>query len=109
MTVARGASFSIDVTTFNSGSGAAGASLTGFRLSPDTNLTNSDSGLGGGHSVGALAASGSASATVNVVIPAATVPGVYTFGACADFAKVITESSETNQCLAAPGTIQITP
>lgn len=114
----------ISDTVTNSGSAAAGASLTRWYLSPDA-LRNSNDAyirncINGGpvpqRSVGALAVgandSGSAS-TMPLCVRDATglhppTAGVYYVIACADAAETVAESNEKNQCAVSSNTFEVT-
>ena len=104
-----GSSFSVTDTTKNNGSGPAGASITRYRLSLDSNITNTDPLLTGDRSVPDLLAGESSTGTVTVTIPGALAPGTYFLGACADDLRAVTESNETNNCRRSATTITVSP
>jgi subtilase family serine protease len=107
-TAVVGGSFSVTDTTANTGTAAAGASTTRYYLSTDAVITSSDKLLTGTRSVPSLAAGASSGGTVTVKIPAGTAAGTYYLGACADDTKVVTETSETNNCKASATTVAMT-
>jgi subtilase family serine protease len=91
-----GGSFVVNDTTTNQGGGDAGASVTQFYLSTNALLDASDTLLNGNHAVGALAASGSSSASTTIVIPGNTPAGSYYLFAKADGGNAVNETQETN-------------
>ena len=81
----------------------SGASITRYYLSLNGSKDAGDVLLTGTHAVPALAAGASHSGTVTVTIPATTPLNNYVVLACADDTLVVTETVETNNCLAASG------
>jgi subtilase family serine protease len=106
-TVAMGGSFLTGDSIYNSGTAAAGASTTRYRLSTDATITGGDILLTGTRSVPSLAAGISHSGSVTVTVPTSVPVGTYFLGACADDLGAIIESNETNNCLASKTTIQV--
>jgi subtilase family serine protease len=93
--VPAGTTVSLTDTVSNQGSGAAGASTTGFFLSKNVVFDATDVPLAPGRAVPALATSASTGTTL-VTIPPGTVPGIYFVLAKADVNSVVGESLETN-------------
>jgi subtilase family serine protease len=104
---AAGSAFSVTDTTQNQGTGSANSSTTRYYLSLDGSKDATDRLLTGSRGVGILAAGAASSGSLNVGIPAGTPSGLYFLLACADDASFINESSETNNCLASTGQVQI--
>ena len=88
-----GARFTLSATVRNDGNGPAAATTLRYYRSTDATITKSDSQAGTA-AVGGLAASGSASESVDLTAPAT--PGTYYFGACVDI--VTDETDTTNNC-----------
>jgi len=107
-TAPQGGSFSVTEITRNQGTGTAGASTTRYRISTDSIITSADPLLTGSRSVPSLAAGANSSGTISATIPTTTPPGTYFLGACADSLGAVTESSETNNCLASTTTLTVT-
>ena len=91
----------------NQGGQAAGSFLVGLYLSTDSTITTSDIYTGWGCRLSTLAAGESSSCGGPITIPASIAAGTYYFGAYADSESEITESSETNNGLAASNRITI--
>ena len=106
--VAAGGGFSVTDTLTNQGNGAAGGSAARFYLSLDADRDGGDLLLTGTRGVGNLAAGASSTGTVGVTVPSAAAPGTYHLLACADDLGAVAESDETNNWLAAAGTVQVT-
>ena len=108
--VGAGNTFTIDSTEVNAGSTnmTASSNTIKFYLSGDNIITTSDRQLTGSEPVSALAA-GTPSGLLStvVIVPAATAPGTYYVGACADATNVQIETDETNNCTATAGTITV--
>jgi subtilase family serine protease len=102
-----GSSFTVTDTTANRGALASTGSVTRFYLSLDRVRNTGDLLLTGTRSVGALAPSAASTGTTTVTIPATTPAGTYALLACADDTSVNVESSETNNCTAAAGSVSI--
>ena len=92
---AAGARFTLSTTVRNDGAGAAAATTLRYYRSTDATITTSDTAVGTA-AVSALAASGSASASVDLTAPSSS--GTYYYGACVD--AVTDESDTTNNCSA---------
>jgi subtilase family serine protease len=90
-----GSAIAITDTTKDQGAGPAGASATGFYLSTNTLLDQSDLFLGQ-RPAPQLAAGASDSAPTTLTIPAGTATGTYFVVAVADFDKAIAETQEAN-------------
>ena len=88
-----GAAFTLSATVGNGGNGAAGATTVRYFRSEDAMITTSDTRVGSDE-VAELAASGSASKSVELTAPAA--PGTYHYGACVD--AVPGETDTTDNC-----------
>ena len=91
-----GASFTLNATVRNSGSGAATTTTIRYYQSTDATITTSDTSVGT-DSVGGLAASGSSAQDISLTTP--DTAGTYYYGACVD--AVTDESNTTNNCSAA--------
>ena len=87
-----GASFTLSATVSNTGDGESPATPLQYYRSTDATITTSDTSVGTG-AVAALAASGNASASVELTAPSS---GTYYYGACVD--AVTGESDTTNNC-----------
>ncbi|PYM14561.1 MAG: hypothetical protein DMD81_17580 [Candidatus Rokuibacteriota bacterium] len=107
MLVAPGASFSVSDTVKNNGLGTAGGSTTRYYLSADQQKSAGDVLLGGTRSVPSLGAGQTSSGSATVTIPAAVPSGTYYLLGCADDLNAVTETNETNNCLASATTVQV--
>ena len=96
--VDRGGTLTIAETTANRGRAAARASQTAYLLSADIRL-GTDARLAT-RRVPALRAGRSSSGRRSVALPAAVPAGTYHVLACADSARKVRESRETNNCRA---------
>jgi subtilase family serine protease len=105
--VVIGGSFSVTDTVANAGSGPAGTSTTRYYLSLDGVKTNSDIRLSGSRAVGNLAGGGTSSGTASAGVPKMA-QGQYFLFACGDDLRTVTESNETNNCLASVTKVQVT-
>ncbi len=92
---AAGARFTLSTTVRNDGDGASPATTLRYYRSTDSTITTSDTAVGT-DAVAALAASGSAGASVELTAPSNS--GTYYYGACVDV--VMEESDTTNNCSA---------
>ena len=99
---AAGSTITVSDTTKNQGAGGASASATRFYLSANSAVDASDVTLGS-RSVAALAAAGSDSGTVSLVVPASTPAGAYYVLAQADAGSAVSETGETNNTKAVAG------
>ena len=90
-----GSRFTLSATVRNGGDGAAEATTLRYYRSTDTTITTSDTEVGT-DAIAELAASGSASESVELRAP--STPGTYYYGACVD--TVTDESDSTNNCSA---------
>ena len=97
--VRRKGTFSVTDTVRNQGTGAAVASTTRYYLSADQVRSTGDF-LIGSRSVPSLSAGAQSTRTVTVKVPNSTPLGSYFVLACADDANAVTESSESNNCVA---------
>jgi subtilase family serine protease len=97
---APGQTFAVTDALQNRGQAASGTSTTRYYLSLDTVKSTSDILLGGTHAVHGMDPGASHTATANVTIPTTTPPGSYFVLACADDKAVVSETNETNNCLA---------
>ena len=87
----------------------AAPSKTRYYLSLDGVKSADDRVLATARSVPALAADTSHSGTVTVTIPTATPLNAYFLLACADGLNAVTETSESNNCVASGTTVVVTP
>jgi subtilase family serine protease len=108
-TAALRSGFSVNDTVANQGLLGAGASTTRYYLSVDTTRDNGDKRLTGTRAVPALGPNGSSTGATTVTIPANTVLGTYYLLACADDMTDVSETDETNNCIASTTTVTITP
>ena len=90
-----GAQFTLSATVRNDGEGRLPAMTLRFYQSTDARITTSDTEVGTA-AVAELAASGSASDSVELAAP--STPGTYYYGACVD--TVADETDTTNNCSA---------
>ena len=99
-----GAQFTLSVTVRNDGKGTTAAMTLRYYRSTDATITTADREVGTG-ALAELAASGSASESVELTAPAT--PGMYYYGACVD--AVEDETDPTNNCSASVQvTVQVT-
>ena len=99
----------ISDTAANQGTANAIASVTQYYFSA-TNMKDAGAQLlNGQRLVPALSAGASSQGTATVVVPQNMPAGIYYVLACADNTNVVQESSETNNCAAAPARIQFLP
>jgi len=106
-TVVRGTSFSVTDTVLNQGGLASGASTTRHYLSANSVKDGNDR-LVGSRSIPALAVAATSTGTVSVTVPSNMALGPYYLIACADNTTTVTESNETNNCLASDTTVRVT-
>jgi M6 family metalloprotease-like protein len=102
-----GWAFALTDTVTNQGSSGAGASTTRYYFSLDTTKGSGDILLEGARAVGALSAGASSPGSTNYTIPASTPAGSYYLLACADDLGAVSESNETNNCIASAGMVQV--
>ena len=88
-----GASFRLDATVRNQGSGRSDSTTLRYYRSTDSTITTGDSAVGT-DSVFGLAASGSGAEWISLTAP--STPGTYYYGACVD--AVSDEFDTTNNC-----------
>ena len=88
-----GAQFTLSITVRNDGEGTLPAVTLRYYRSTDATITTADTEVGTG-AVAELAASGSASDSVELTGP--STPGTYYYGACVD--TVTDETDTTNNC-----------
>jgi subtilase family serine protease len=104
-TAAVGGMITVTDTALNQGTGPTRASSTRYYLS--TNGVALTQLLTGSRAVPVLAAGASSAGTVTVTIPTTAAAGTFFLLACADDMKVVFESSETNNCMAAAGSVVV--
>lgn len=97
--VNAGGTFTTTATVRNRGGGVADPSTLRFLLSSDATIDPTDTPLAD-LPLSTLETNQTQTLTPSLTLPATLPPGNYTLGACADVAGVITESSETNNCMA---------
>lgn len=105
-TAGIGTAIAVSDTVKNQSVFPAGASRVQYYLSLDQVKDTSDKLLTGGRSVGALAAGLTSAGGVSVTVPTNTTAGTYYLIGCADDARVVIESNETNNCRAS-GQIEV--
>ena len=88
-----GASFTLNATVRNQGTGQSAATTLNYYRSTDATITTQDTQVGT-DAVGALSASGSSAESINLTAPSAA--GTYYYGACVD--AVSGESDTGNNC-----------
>ncbi len=88
-----GASFTLSVTVYNSGTGPSAATTLRFYRSTDATISDSDTEVGS-QDVGGLAASGRSDHSTDLTAPSSV--GTYYYGACVD--AVPGESHPGNDC-----------
>jgi subtilase family serine protease len=103
-----GGSFRVTDITRNVGAANAGASTTRFYLSLDAIRDAGDILLSGARWIPPLAPGAFSTDTVTVFIPSGTPAGTYYVLACADDLGVVAETNESNNCVAATRTTQLT-
>jgi hypothetical protein len=108
-TKVRGTSFSVTDTVQNAGTVASPASKTRYYLSLDAQRNAGDVLLAGTRSVPALATGATHTGSKSVRIPTSVAPGSYYLLACADDTKLVSESSESNNCTASGTRVSVTP
>jgi hypothetical protein len=104
-----GGTFRVTDTVRNAGNGTAAASTTRYFLSTDSTRSSGDRPLGGGRAVPAVAASATSAGGATVTIPTGTPRGRYYLLACADDAKVVSETKESDNCRASTTRIAVGP
>jgi choice-of-anchor B domain-containing protein len=105
LTAARGASVSVNDTINNGGGARADGTLVRLFLSQNANIDATDVALAA-HSVPPLDAGEVHSASMSIVIPTTTLPGVYYLIAHVDRDDVVDEIVETNNVRTRKVTIQ---
>ena len=93
---AAGASFTLNATVRNQGSGRSDSTTLHYYQSTDSTITAGDTEVGTDSVLG-LAASGSGAESISPTAP--STPGTYYYGACVD--AVSDESDTTNNCSSA--------
>jgi subtilase family serine protease len=106
-TVVRGTGFAVTDTVLNQAAVPSGASTTRYYLSANTVKDGNDRQIGS-RSVPALDVQGTSTGTVTVTVPSNMQVGTYYLLACADGGSNVTETDETNNCLASNTTVQVT-
>lgn len=106
--IKRGNSFSVTDTVLNQGGTSSGKSTTRYYLSLDTIRNTGDKLLTNSRSVPVLTPYATSTGTISVKVPSNTTTGIYYLLSCADDAKKVAESSETNNCIASGTTVQVT-
>ena len=104
---APGTTFSVTDTVQNTSTVRSDASTTRYYLSLDEVKSADDILLTGTHPAHGLDGGASHTATATVTIPATTPPNSYFLLACADDQSRVAESNESNNCLAAAGTVTV--
>ena len=101
-----GKSLKVSTKIKNTGSGSASATKTAFYLSKDARQNAGDVLLGKART--ASIAKGTAKAvSLSNAIPRSTKAGSYRVLACADTAKQVRESNESNNCKASTGSVDV--
>jgi subtilase family serine protease len=94
-------------TASNTGTASARATTTRFYLSVDSQRSADDRLMTGTRTVPSLVPGASSTATLTVSVPATMRAGAYFVIACADDTGLVIEASETNNCAASPGPVQV--
>ena len=102
-----GATFTLTDTARNVGTLDAAASTTRYYLSLDAVKNSADLRLSGTRTVPILASLMASTGSAAVTVPSAAAPGTYRVLVCADDTAVVSEVSNANNCVAAPGTTRI--
>ncbi|MBI3812046.1 MAG: fibronectin type III domain-containing protein [Nitrospirae bacterium] len=103
----RPATLSITFTVKNQGPSAASSFRVGLYLSTDNVITTADKLIGSSNTYNSLAAGASLTATVSITVGTSIAAGTYYVGAYADYLNTTPESNETNNGLAASGTLAV--
>jgi M6 family metalloprotease-like protein len=106
-TASPGDTFQVTDTVMNEGGAMAGPSTTRYYLSLNTTRGSGAVLLAGTRSSGALLPQGGLQGSVDVTIPGSTAAGTYYLLACADDLSVVSESDETNNCIASGGMVKV--
>lgn len=106
--LAPGEELTIDDQVRNDGDLAAPAFLVTYLLSQDENDSSDDLVLGT-RVVQPLEAGGSSTGTVALAVPLGTIPGTWQVLAVADRDDLVSESDESQNALAAPEPVEVTP
>lgn len=91
----------------NQGVGDAAASLTRYYLSSTASTVPRGTLLSGTRALPALAVGTSSSGTATVTVSAYFIPGNYYLLACADDARLIIESNESNNCVSSTSPLRV--
>jgi hypothetical protein len=102
-----GSGFMVTDTTANYGSISSAGSTNRYYVSLDTVLSGGDKRLSGSRVVPGLAPGAESTGSKMVAIPTSTKIGTYFLLACADDAKKVTESNETNNCRASSTRVEV--
>ncbi|MBI3994818.1 MAG: S8 family serine peptidase [Nitrospirae bacterium] len=102
-----GRSFSVTDTAQNQGTAASESSTIRYYLSLDTIKGETDKLLTGSRAIPGLAVGATSTGTATVTVPSTTALGTYYLLACTDDTLVVSESSETNNCIASATTVRI--
>jgi YD repeat-containing protein len=105
--VGVGTSFLLPNTVTNQGPVTTPGFSVRAYLSTDATITTSDVQIGTRFVSGGLAAGVASAADIGVAIPGSTIPGTYYIGVVADTTNAVAESNETNNVLAASGTLSV--
>lgn len=99
--VVAGTGFKATDTVINEGTLKSAVSVTRYYLSPTQERTGDSILLTGTRNVKILKPGKTSSGKAKLTVPAGTAPGTYFFLACADDTGRVSESDETDNCLAA--------
>jgi parallel beta-helix repeat protein len=105
--VPLGGGFTVSDTVRNQSAFSAGAARVRYYLSLDAVKGATDRLLNGIRITPLLIGGATSSGPVNLVVPSTTPAATYYVLACADDARVVTESDETNNCGASSGRVQV--
>lgn len=100
-------SFAVSDVAFNNGTAGAASTTTRYLLSKDTLRNTGDILLAAARAVAALSPGESSSGGATLTVPTNTALGTYFVLACADYANVVVEYSNLNNCAASASTITV--
>lgn len=101
-----GKSLKVSTKIKNAGSAPASGTKTAFYLSKDARQNKGDVLLGKARTA-SIAAGKAKSVALSAAIPRSTKGGLYRIVACADVAKQLRESKESNNCKASTGSVDV--
>jgi glucose/arabinose dehydrogenase/subtilase family serine protease len=106
--ITPGGKFTVTDTVANAGSTTAAATTSRYYLSLNAAKDAGDALLSGSRAVVSLAPGVTSTGSKGVTVPATLALGTYYLLACADDTAKVSEASETNNCLASTGAVNVT-